>query len=258
MFGRFIGQFLDNESSFGRLMTRCGIIIGANLMFVVFSLPLITMGPALTALYHVMLKTLRGDGDLNPFTQFWAGFKSNFKQSLIYWIIFLLVAVVGIIDLKFCGQFDGGILKFFKYALLVVALIVITVTVYMMPVMAAFSDTIPHLMRNALFFISKNPVRMIIILFFNVFPLYLTYTDVQFQPLYAFIWAFFGFGAVAMLTSTLLLKDFSLYLPTVDSFGNILTEEEVEELRRTGQLAAPEEMKDSGKAALDDMKKIGM
>ncbi|MCF0133072.1 MAG: DUF624 domain-containing protein [Blautia sp.] len=258
MIGRFIGQFLDNESSFGRLMTKCGIIIGANLMFVIFSLPLITMGPALVALYHVMLKTLRGDGVLNPFGQFWAGFKSNFKQSMIYWAVFLVIAVIGIIDLKFCGQFESGTMKFFKYALLVVALVIVAITIYMMPVMAAFSDTIPHLIRNALFFISKNPIRMIIILFFNVFPLYLTYTDVQFQPLYAFIWAFFGFGAVAMLTSTLLLKDFSLYLPKVDSYGNILTEEEIEELRRTGKLENYEEQKDTEKEILDDMKKIGM
>ena len=137
MFGRFIGQFLDNESSFGRLMTRCGIIIGANLMFIFFSLPLITMGPALVALYHVMLKTLRGDGVLNPFTQYWAGFKSNFKQSMIYWTVFLVIAAIGIIDLRFCGQFEGGIMKFFKYALIVVALVIIAFTIYMMPVMAA-------------------------------------------------------------------------------------------------------------------------
>lgn len=35
--GRIIGGFLDNDSVFGRIMTRCGIIIGANLMFILFS-----------------------------------------------------------------------------------------------------------------------------------------------------------------------------------------------------------------------------
>ena len=75
----WIQGFLDNNSFFGKLMTKIGIIIAANLMFVVFSVPFITIGAGLTALYHVMFKTLRGGGICNPFKEFWAGFKSNFK-----------------------------------------------------------------------------------------------------------------------------------------------------------------------------------
>ena len=64
-----IGSFLSNESSFGKFMTKFGIIVCANLMFVLFSLPMVTIGASYVALYHVMLKTLRGDGVLNPFKQ---------------------------------------------------------------------------------------------------------------------------------------------------------------------------------------------
>ena len=41
-----INAFLSNESSFGKLMTKLGIIIGANLMFALFSLPVFTVGAA--------------------------------------------------------------------------------------------------------------------------------------------------------------------------------------------------------------------
>ncbi|MCD7843485.1 MAG: YesL family protein, partial [Clostridiales bacterium] len=70
--------FLSNDSAFGRLMTRLGIIIAANIMFAIFSLPVVTIGASYVALYHVMFKTLRGDGVINPFKQFWIGFKTNF------------------------------------------------------------------------------------------------------------------------------------------------------------------------------------
>ena len=69
--------FLDNDSFFGRLMTKIGIIIAANIMFVLFSFPFFTIGAGLTALYHVMFKTLRNGGICNPFQEFWAGFKGN-------------------------------------------------------------------------------------------------------------------------------------------------------------------------------------
>jgi uncharacterized membrane protein YesL len=80
---QFLSGFLDNDSRFGRLMTRCGIVIGANLMFFFFSLPVVTAGASFVALYHVMFKVLRGDGVVNPFKQLWIGFKNNFKKATI-------------------------------------------------------------------------------------------------------------------------------------------------------------------------------
>ncbi len=38
---------MSNESPFGRLMTKVGIIICANLMFILFSLPVVTIGASL-------------------------------------------------------------------------------------------------------------------------------------------------------------------------------------------------------------------
>ncbi|MDY4970507.1 MAG: DUF624 domain-containing protein [Lachnospiraceae bacterium] len=219
--GERLQAFLDNDSMFGRIMTRCGIIIAANLMFLLFSMPVVTIGASYTALYHVMLKTLRGDGVINPFKQFWAGFKSNFKQATIYWLVLLALVVFGYADVTICRQ-AGGIMQYFMYAIYALGMIALTITLHMFPVMAAFRDSILHLMRNALFFAVKKPVRTLILLFFNVFPLYLTYTDAQMQPLYAFIWCFFGFGALAMLGSYMLLPDFKIYLPEVDESGNFV------------------------------------
>ena len=207
----FIQGFLDNDSFFGRTMNKAWIIIAANLTFLVFCIPVVTIGPAFTALYHVMLKTLRGDGQINPFKEFWIGFKSNIKQSILCWLAFAALLVVGYLDLRFCQQ-QGGMLDLFRYGIYAVGIIAILVFVYLQPVMAAFADTIPHLMRNAIYFICKKPLKTLVILFFNVFPLYLTYTDLQMLPLYAFCWFFFGFGAVAMIGSSLLVKEFAPYL----------------------------------------------
>ena len=167
--------FLDNDSMFGRLMTRCGIVISANLMFILFSLPVVTIGASWVALYHVMLKTLRGDGVINPCKQFWLGFKTNFKQATIYWIILLALVIFGYVDVKFCSQ-AGGVMEYFMYAIYVLGIIALIITLYLMPVMAAFANTIPNLMKNAFYFAFQKPTRLCGLLFFNVFPLDLTYT----------------------------------------------------------------------------------
>ena len=82
-------SLISNESAFGRLMTRCGTVIAANIMFVLFSLPVVTAGAALTALHHVMFKMLRSKEPINPFVQFWKGFRGNFRQATIAWLIAL-------------------------------------------------------------------------------------------------------------------------------------------------------------------------
>lgn len=224
-----ISGLLSNESPFGRLMTRFGIVIAANILFVLFSMPVVTAGAAFVALYHVMLKTLRGDGVINPFKQFWVGFKSNFKQATIYWLIALALTAFGWVDLQICKT-AGGVLTYFSYAIYALGAILLVITLYLFPTMAAFADTIPHLMRNAVYFAIRKPFKLVVILFFNVFPMVLTYTDPQMLPLYAFMWSAFGFGAIALLGSILLLPEFKPYLPLVDACGDFILNPEDEQL----------------------------
>ncbi len=220
----FINSFMSPDSTFGKLMTKIGIIICSNLMFVLFSLPFITIGASYVALYHVMFKTLRGDGNINPFKQFWIGFKNNFKQATISWVIFVILMVIGYFNVRICQQ-AGGFVSYLRYGVYALGIIAVVALIYLFPTMAAFSNTIPNLIKNGLYFAFHKPWWLVVNLFFHVFPLYLTYSDPQMMPLYAFIWFFFGFGAITMLTARLLLKDFSKYLPIVDDFGDFILDE---------------------------------
>ncbi len=215
--------FLDNDSYFGRFMTKFGIIIGANLMFVVFSLPVFTIGAGLTALYHVMFRTLRSGGVVNPFKEFWKGFKTNFRQATISWLVFVFITGFLTVDLQICAQATGPV-RHLRFAIYAIMAAVIFLYLYLLPTMAAFEDTIPHLIRNAMYFIAKKPLRFVVIAFFDIFPLVLTYTDLKMMPLYAFIWTMCGFGLLAMLGATLLLPVFKPFLPVVDSDGDFVAD----------------------------------
>lgn len=222
-----IWGILDRDSSFGRAMTLVSIIIGANIMFAIFSLPVVTIGPALAALFHVMFKMLRGHRDLNPIKEFWLGFKSNFKQGFLSSLVFLGIALLLYVDIRFSGHM-GGVLTYFKYALYAIAFAAATLAAYLYPVMACFADTLPHLARNAVFFMARNPLKMFIIVALDVVPLFLTYLDERMMPLYGFIWVTCGFALVALIDAKLLLKDFAKFLPKVNEWGEFVTEGEEE------------------------------
>lgn len=42
---QMVQGFLDNDSFFGRFMTKLGIIIAANIMFMLLSIPFLPSGP---------------------------------------------------------------------------------------------------------------------------------------------------------------------------------------------------------------------
>ena len=231
-------------------MTRCGIIIACNLLFVLLSLPMVTLGPAWCAMSHVFLRTLRGDGELNPLREFWKGLRSNFRQSLLCWLVIAFLLAFLFLEIYWCGQF-GGVFRYFRLGLVMIAAAVFLIAVYL-----AFRDTVPALIRHSLYFAFHKPLYLAVILFFHIFPMYLTYSDLQNLPLYAFLWCFFGFGAVGMLTASLLVREFAPFLPMVDVCGDIIENPEDEVLWTDGERGAAPEKSDA--EILEEMRKLGM
>ncbi|MBO7711804.1 MAG: YesL family protein [Lachnospiraceae bacterium] len=211
--GRLIGGIFSNDSAIGRVMTALWIIIASNILFSVFALPVVTIGPGLAALHYVMLKRLHRDSQLSPVRTFWEGFTQNLKQGIICWLGFLALAVFLILDIRFCS-YHGGVLTPFKYGLYAIAFLALMLWIHLMPVMAAFEDTIPHLLRNALFFVVKNPFRAAMLALIWAVPIVVTYLDERMRPLYGFLWVTCVAGILAAVTSNLLYRDIAQYLPS--------------------------------------------
>lgn len=76
---------------FGRKFWK---LIEINLLFVLFCIPVVTFGPAMAAMTHVMRKFIL-EQPCFLFEEFWTAFKKNFKQSFVIGII----DVIGILAL---------------------------------------------------------------------------------------------------------------------------------------------------------------
>ena len=271
-----MSSFLSNDSAFGRLMTRCGVVIGANLMFVIFCLPVITMGASYAALEYTLFRMERGDGIINPFKEFWKGFKMNWKQATITFVLAAAAAAFLFLDLQITNQ-AGGAMYMLRIPVLALLIVEASLLVWLFPVMACFADTLPNLVRNSVYFAFRKIWKLPILLFFHLFSLYLSYTDVQYQPLYAFIWTFFGFGLLALLDAKLMLPDFVPFLPPVDEYGDRILEPEgadaIDLYDYTSQtepvagvrMHADQETAESGKGTqkseqeiLEEMRRLGM
>ena len=216
-----LAYFLDNNSTFGRITGTLWVLVAANVLFLIFSMPVITAGPALAAMYHILLKSMRHPDDiLRPFKEFWIGLKGNFKQAIIVWLGFLAFMAIAIFDIDYIQA--SGNLGFMRWPIYLITGVVLILTSFLFPVMAAFESPLPRLFQNALYFAARNPIRAVGCAAAYALPLALTYLDLQRLPLYAFIWSTVGFAVCASLVSQMLIKDFNRFLPD----PNIIEDEE--------------------------------
>ena len=72
-------------SKFYRLMTLVTNLMLLNMLWILTSLPLFTMGASLSAMYHVCIQyvTKQDDGLVKLYFK---AFKENFKQATLVWI----------------------------------------------------------------------------------------------------------------------------------------------------------------------------
>lgn len=207
-------MFTFNEDNFLYIiLSRIWDIVLVNILFIVCSIPIVTIGPAFTAMHHVTLRIVKGN---NPgtFKTFFRAFKQNFKQSFIVWLISLVCIVVLLSNIQFLQTITPtSFASFLYYASYIMLIFIIIMNLYIHPVIAAFEGALKTQIRNSVIFIFSKLSYAFIMFFVWAFPLSLAYIDTGLQPLYAFCWAFFGFATAAYINSTFLYKLFKPYLP---------------------------------------------
>ena len=194
-------NWIDNPIMRG--MGRLADFIILNLLWVVCSIPIITIGASTTALYTVMLKLVKNEEGYIA-KGFLKAFKENFKQSTIMWIIFLLISIVFVVDfvsIKLMSDKIGGILQIlflFMGALLAAWM------VYAFALQARFVNTVRNTLKNAMILVfAKLPFTVLIVLL-TVGPVLVTFLTVRTLVIGVMVWFFAGVSLVAWLNSYLL------------------------------------------------------
>lgn len=209
-------NLLNEDNVIHIFLNKLGDIIVANLLFLVCCIPIITIGPALTALYHCMLRTVKGNNNGTTKT-FFRAFKENFRQSLIVWLGLLAVGFILFLNIRFLQNTASVVSKPLFYVSLGIAGLVIILALYIFPVIAAFANTTVNLLKNAYVFAFLHFPSTLAIAVITILPMFMTYRDMKLMPLYACCWFFFGFGLTAYVNSLLLYRMFKPFLEKEDA-----------------------------------------
>ena len=123
-----------------------------SILWVVFSIPLITFGASTSALYYTANKTIRNSRGY-VWQQFWRGFKSSFKQSTILWLIFALIMFLLYNDIQIVGLLGTGNLAFAAKVFFIVLMVILCmVIIYIFPYVARFSAPLKSVAKKLCFY----------------------------------------------------------------------------------------------------------
>ena len=125
--------------------------VALSVLWVVFCLPVFTIGAASTAFYYTIHKALvRSRGYI--WRTFWESFKSNFKQATLTWLIQLVVLVVFGLDvmiLRSMASQGSTLYTVLLYIFYVLMAIAIVWCYYTIAYQSRFENTIRNSMINA-------------------------------------------------------------------------------------------------------------
>ena len=200
----------DADGPFAHRLSRVADIFLLNILWVICSLLVFTVGAATIALYYGMMKIHNNEDD-GTVAMFFRSFKRNFKQGCCLTLIFLGTALFIWVDIQLCQSLND-ILR--MPVTLVLALLMVecgAIFSYAFPLVARFDNTIMTTLKNARALSFRHPIKTLLLLLVNVFPLALLVllpnTFVMTIPL----WITFGFAILAMSNTKRLLQVFDQY-----------------------------------------------
>ena len=205
---RFIGKFFD--------------IMILNILWVICSIPIVTVGASTTAVYYVTLKLVR-DEEGSTIKSFFKSFKENFRQATVIWLILLAAGIVLGVDLYiflFVMTGSSRMRTLLIAGFLGFALIYASISLFVFPLQCRFYNPVKRTLFNAFFMSIRHFLQTLGLLVIDLgLPALALFVAPILQPMFFL----FGFPLIAFVNSYVFVAIFDKYTPKreepEDTFG---------------------------------------
>lgn len=204
-------KFFSDSNPIIRGLTKLADLMWLNLLYILTSIPIITIGAATAALYCVTMRVV-ADEESYITKDFFKAFKNNFKQATILWII------CGLLLSLFGYTFYVLMISGFSYAHVAMGIMGIPIVLlaftllYAFPIMSKFENTTLNTAMNSLLIsLAKFPMT-VLMLVFSAIPILLVISSIKWVPLLILC----GFSLVAYVNGSFMNKFFDKIIESND------------------------------------------
>lgn len=155
-------RFFNSDNAVMRALSKIFDVGWLSLIYIVFCIPVVTIGAATTSLYYVSAKVLRHDRSY-VWTEFWRSFKQNFVPATIMWLIFAAVYVLLFFNISIVSKQSsyGGYLV---GAYITMGVIVLCIMCYAFTVLSRFDMKIGKIIRFSLYLAFRHFLHTVVLL----------------------------------------------------------------------------------------------
>lgn len=198
------------DSKFMQAMSRIADLLILNVLFLLTCVPVVTIGAGITTLYTVVFR-FGTDREQGLVKSYFRGFRDNFRQGTVLWLIVLLCGVTSGLNTYVFYRMPGAAhYAFLLFAILFV--LVFLISGFLFPLLSQFSNDNKSTLRNAIILSLGYLPRSILIAGLNLLPFVMMLLDFYSFLQIGFIWAALYFSSAAYANSFLLKKVFAPYL----------------------------------------------
>jgi uncharacterized membrane protein YesL len=212
-------------------MGRLADLMLLNLLFIVFSIPIFTIGASLTAMYYVTLKMAENEEGY-IFRSFWKSFRQNFRQATVIWLLMLLAACVLGADIYILNYSENALGTVFLVVISAVAILYLLELIYIFPLLARFENKTSAMLRNAFIMAIADFPRTLAMLLIMVGSVILTLWNNYTISYGIMIWIMCGFAVIAFINSKFFVKIFAKYTPE-EADEDEMPDEEIPDKKNT-------------------------
>ena len=137
-------RFFDMDGPIMSGLAVAADLLLLNLLTLLCSLPIITIGAAFTAMYDQCIHIVRGEGS-SVVKGYFQAFASNLKKGTIFGLILLAAAALLYFDYLAALAY----IPFFRIGIVAISLIVLAVFQYIFALLARYENTVWGTIKNA-------------------------------------------------------------------------------------------------------------
>ncbi len=196
----------DIDNPFFEFMGALADVVIVNILFLICSIPVITMGASVSAMYQTIQKMQEGRLS-SVFRFFGQAFRSSFKISIPAWLFQLFSGCVLFFDLNFAGMMPKtlfwNIVEMVTGSLLLLWLMV---SCYLLPAGIYAEKKIKEALAESLYMAVRNLPYTLVMAALNSIPAVCMMLGTYFIGVVTPIYIVAGFGVTAYLNVMLLVK----------------------------------------------------
>lgn len=215
-----MGALFNLDNPVWNFMGKVADLVILNLLAIICSIPIFTIGASWTALYFVTIRMVRKEEGY-VIKDFFRSFKENFKQATIIWLLVLVVAAVFVGDILIYKMMPDQIPQIIMVIVVVLGYLALGIVVFVFPLLSRFDNTTKNTIKNAFLLSIVNIPYTIIFIILMIIPIVLTVFVLEVFPIIVMI----GISLPAYLTSMMLVRIFRKLEP-----AEAVLEEDTEEM----------------------------